>query len=179
MKFIVSSIILLLFLGCGYKPISAMSDSVVGDGVWVDVIMSKTDPQNTVALKDSVRQGIVSRLNGTLSDKNSAKNVIIANISKIDFSPILYDQFGYVAAYKASIVVNFKIKSQNGEISNIKTSGEYDFRIIRRIKNSRYTDSIISDKERYDAIKNASAEAFDEFMSILAIRGYKNGKFNK
>ena len=51
--------------------------------------------------------------------------------------------------------------------------GDYDFRVSRLVKNNYDTSSIISDKDRYDAIENASAQAFDEFVSALAIKGLR------
>ena len=71
------------------------------------------------------------------------------------------------------MVVNFKTKLKNGEIFSKDCVGDYDFRVSRLVKNSYDTSSIISDKDRYDAIENASAQAFDEFVSALAIKGLK------
>lgn len=34
-------------------------------------------------------------------------------------------------------------------------------------------NSIISDSARYEAIRAASSEAFDEFISVIAIKGQK------
>jgi hypothetical protein len=42
-------------------------------------------------------------------------------------------------------------------------SGEYDFTIE--------PNSVISDTRRFEAIKNASYEALDEYIAALAIRG--------
>ncbi|ANE35790.1 putative lipooligosaccharide transport system, OM component (LptE family) [Campylobacter iguaniorum] len=178
MKILLNLMMIVFLFGCGYKPVSKVSDDILGDNVWVDVIMSKTDPQNTVAIKDSIREGIIKRLGKDLAQKDSSETVIVASISSLTFNPIIYDQFGYATAYKANLVVNFRVKFQNGEIRNLSTSGEYDFQVTKRVKNTRYTDSIISDKDRYEAIKNASSEAFGEFISKLAIEGFRNGKHN-
>ncbi|AII14629.1 putative lipooligosaccharide transport system, OM component (LptE family) [Campylobacter iguaniorum] len=178
MKILLNLMMIVFLFGCGYKPVSKVSDDILGDNVWVDVIMSKTDPQNTVAIKDSIREGIIKRLGKDLAQKDSSETAIVASIASLTFNPIIYDQFGYATAYKANLVVNFRVKFQNGEIRNLSTSGEYDFQVTKRVKNTRYTDSIISDKDRYEAIKNASSEAFGEFISKLAIEGFRNGKHN-
>ena len=141
--------------------------------VFVDVIMSKTDPQNTVAIKDAIRQGIVQRLGMSLSDKNSAQTIVVASIKSLSFSELSYDQFGYVTSYRANLIVNFSTKLKNGEVFSKDCVGDYDFKVSRLVKNSYDTSSIISDKDRYDAIENASAQAFDEFVSALAIKGLK------
>ena len=45
--------------------------------------------------------------------------------------------------------------------------------MARLVKKTRDTSSIISDKDRFNAIENASAQAFDEFIARLAIKGIK------
>lgn len=178
MKTLLNLIAVFLLVGCGYKPVSKISQDILGDRIWVDVVMSKTDPQNTVAIKDSIRAGMIERLGKDLADKEDADTTILASIRSLSFSPILYDQFGYVTAYKADLTVLYNVKFSNSQTKDILTSGEYDFKITKRVKNRRYTDSVISDKDRYEAIKNASSEAFSEFISKLAIEGLKNGKYN-
>ena len=164
---------LIFLIGCGYKPAARIAKETMGGSVFVDVMMSKTDPQNTVAIKDAIRQGIVQRLGMSLADKNSAQTQIVASIKRLSFSELSYDQFGYITSYRANLVVNFSTKLKNGEIFSKDCVGDYDFRVSRLVKNSYDTSSIISDKDRYDAIENASAQAFDEFVSALAIKGLR------
>ena len=109
----------------------------------------------------------------SLADKNSAQTQIVASIKRLSFSELSYDQFGYITSYRANLVVNFSTKLKNGEIFSKDCVGDYDFRVSRLVKNNYDTSSIISDKDRYDAIENASAQAFDEFVSALAIKGLR------
>ncbi|AGZ81590.1 LPS assembly lipoprotein LptE [Campylobacter fetus] len=179
MKTLLNLIVVLFFMGCGYKPVSVITADVLDESVWVDVIMSKTDPENTVAIKDSVREAMIKRLGRNLTTKEEANSIIIASIKSLTFNAILYDQFGYVTAYKTNLIVDYKVKLKNGDIKYITTSGDYDFRITKRINNTRFTDSVISDKDRFEAIKNASLQSFDEFISRLAIEGLRDGKYSK
>lgn len=164
---------LIFLIGCGYKPVSRIAKETMSGSVFVDVMMSKTDPQNTVAIKDAIRQGIVQRLGMSLADKNSAQTIVVASIKSLSFSELSYDQFGYVTSYRANIIVNFSTKLKNGDVFSKDCVGDYDFKVSRLVKNSYDTSSIISDKDRYKAIENASAQAFDEFISALAIRGFR------
>ncbi|PSM52510.1 lipooligosaccharide transport system, OM translocon component LptE [Campylobacter blaseri] len=170
-------VFLLVFLvGCGYKPVSKISDNILADSVFVDVSMSKTDPQNTVAIKDAVRSGIVSRLHKRLAPRDIAQTYIIASIQSLSFSVLAYDQYGYATSYRANLALNFKTKLKDGSVVNIKGVGDHDFRVTRVAKTKRDTSSVISDKERYDAIQNASSQAFNEFIATLAIRSFKEQK---
>lgn len=174
MKKILTFIFCAIFVvGCGYIPTTKVAKEILSDDIFVDVIMSKTDPQNTVAIKDAIRNGIVQRLGKNLSSKESADTYIIAKINSLRFSELTYDQFGYVTSYRADLSVNYKTKLKDGSIFSIDTVGDYDFRVSRLAKDVRDTSSVISDNDRYKAIENASKQAFDEFISALAIRGFK------
>lgn len=174
------AILLLAFfiVGCGYKPSSVAARDILGSSVWVDVIISKTDPESTVAIKDGIKSAMLRRLGVNLVDKNEADSIIIASIKSLTFSAISYDQFGYATAYKANLVMEYRLKQKDVSIKSILTSGDYDFRVTKRLNDRRFTDSVISDNERFDAITNASLQCFDEFVSKLAMQGLLNGKPN-
>ena len=70
MRKILTIFCLVFIMGCGYKPTSKIVNDIMPNSVFVDVVMSKTDPQNTVAIKDAVKTGIVQRLGKELSDKS-------------------------------------------------------------------------------------------------------------
>lgn len=158
---------------CGYKPISKISSDILGENVFVDVKFSKTDPKNSVYLKDSLNEYIVFRLGKNLTTKQIANSKIYASIQNIDFKPLIYDKFGYVTTYKAQLTLNFKTTFMDGSIDNSNVSGEYDFQITKKIKNVRFTDSVISDSQRYEAIRSSTNQALDEWISKLALKAKK------
>lgn len=175
MRFILGLIFAVFVIGCGYKPISKIADSVLDDRIYVDVVIDKSEPKNSVFIKDAVREGIVSRLNKSLSDKQNANTFISVSTKSLNYQATVYDEYGYISAYRAILRLEFKTKFKDGKTENITTSGEYDFSIARRVRSTRYADSVISDAERYEAIKEASKEAFDEYISRLALKGYNYG----
>lgn len=174
MKKIALFLLLVFIVGCGYKPVSKITADILGDKVFVDVLMSKTDPQNTVAIKDAVREGVVYRLHKKLTPKNLARSYIEVSINSLDFSALTYDQYGYITSYRANLSLNFKTKLKDGRVINLSGSGDHDFRVTKLLKSVRDTSSVISDQERYSAIQNASLQAFDEFIAALAVEGLKS-----
>lgn len=172
-KLFLVAFFIIFVVGCGYSPVARVTEHVLGDRVFVDVAMSKTDPQNTVAIKDAVRDGVVYRLHRSLSDRASADTKIFVSIRSLTFSALTYDKFGYITSYRANLDLNFNTTLKDGRVLDISGSGDHDFRVTRLVKNSRDTSSVISDQERYDAIQNASTQAFDEFIAALAVQGYK------
>ena len=53
--------------GCGYKPVSKITNDIMGERVYVNVLISKEEPKNSVWIKDSVFEGIVTRLGKRIS----------------------------------------------------------------------------------------------------------------
>lgn len=174
MRFIATFLISIFLVGCGYKPVAKITKDIIGDDVYVHVIINKADPKSSVQIADSVKEGVVSRLNKRLSDDKNAKTKITVAIKSMRLQALLYDEYGYVSMYKILLNLEFDTKFENGSSDKTVTTGEYDFAISQKIKNVRYADSVISENERSNAIKEASKEAFDEYIASLAIKGYKN-----
>ena len=179
MRYFLALFIAIFICGCGYKPVSKISQDLIGDRVYVDVIISKEEPKNSVWIKDAVKEGMVARLNKNLSSKESADTSIIISVKDLNYEAIIYDEFGYITSYKAHLSLNYKTKFKDGSVVDIPATGEYDFSVARRQKDVRFADSILSDTQKYEAIKEASKEAFDEYIASLAVKGYRNGSSNR
>ena len=160
----------LILIGCGYKPTTYYAKSVLGERIYAEVTISRQDPQNTVLIKDSVNEAIVSRFGGKIVSKEAAETFLHVSIGSISFSPTVYDEHGYVIAYKATVYLNIRYQKGEGKAQSIRTSGEYDFSIE--------SNSVISDSKRFEAIRYASNDALDEFISKIAIKGLYNGNNN-
>ena len=179
MRYFLAFFIAIFICGCGYKPVSKITQDLVGERIYVDVIISKEEPKNSVWIKDAVKEGMVARLNKSLSSKESADTSIIISVKELTYDAIIYDQYGYITSYKASLQLNYRTKFKDGSVVDVPASGEYDFSVARRQKDVRFADSVISDTQKYEAIKEASKEAFDEYIANLAVKGYKNGSSNR
>lgn len=173
MKKLVYLFLVFFMAGCGYQPVAKITNNALAETVFVDALMSKVDPQNTVAIKDAVRDGVVYRLHKKLAPKNVAKSYIIVSIKSLNFTALTYDNYGYVTSYRANLSLNFKTKLKDGRVVNLVGSGDHDFRVTKLVKNVRDTSSVISDHDRYAAIQNASSQAFDEFIAALAVESMK------
>lgn len=167
--------IFLVFImaGCGYRPIATISNDIFDSSVFVNVKIDKKEPKNSVWITDAVKEGVVSRLGLALSNDESTQTRIDVAINSLNYTSLSYDELGYITAYKVVLSLGFKTTLKDGSIVEKNTSGEHDFSVSRKIKNTRFADSVISDTERFEAIKEASKEAFDEYISYLAIIGLK------
>ncbi|QCD52300.1 LPS assembly lipoprotein LptE [Campylobacter sp. RM16192] len=174
MRFVAAIFIAVFLIGCGYKPLSKITKDIMGEDVYVHVVIDRADPKSSVWIADSIKEGIVSRLNRKLSGDKNAKTKIIASVKSVNLQALLYDEDGYVSLYKAVLKMEFDTKLENGKSHKSITTGEYDFTISKKIKDIRYADSVISETDRYNAIKEASKEAFEEYLAVLAVKGFKN-----
>ena len=130
----------------------------------MEVAITFQDAQNSVLVKDAVKEAMISRLGRDVVSRSQAQTLIFAKLGAVSFSPTIYDKDGYVIAYKARTNLRLRTVYESGKEDNILVSGEYDFTIE--------PNSVISDTKRFEAIKNASYEALDEYIALLAIRGF-------
>ena len=171
MRYIGSLLIVVFITACGYKPTVHYSREVLGERIHVDVSISRKDPKNSVLIKDAVNESVITRLGGKLSPKETADSELFVKIGSISFSPILYNKYGYVTSYKAKVSLKIEYIKKDGKSEKFSTVGEYDFPIAED-ENGK-TNSVISDGNRFEAIKLASLDALNEFVSQIALRGMK------
>lgn len=100
-----------------------------------------------------------------------ADSELFVSIGSTSFSPILYNSRGYVTSYKAKVSLSIKYIIKDGKSESFSTSGEYDFPIAENVDGT--TNSVISDSKRFEAIKLASLDALNEFVSKISIKGMK------
>lgn len=157
--------ITLFFLGCGYKPASLYTKNVLGKKIYTQVIVYLRDPENAVLIKDAINEAVVSRFKGSLAPKEKADSEIIVSLNSVRFTPLEYNNEGYVIYYRAVTSLKIVYKSKEGKTKTIYVSGSYDFPIE--------PNSVISDSKRFEAIKESSKKALDKFISKISISGYK------
>lgn len=160
-----------MLIGCGYKPVTYYAKSALGTKIYAEVTISRQDPQNSVFVKDSVNEAIVSRFGGKLVPKEEAESLLHVSIASIAFVPTIYDQYGYVIGYKAYVTLNSTYQKGTEKVKKIQTTGEYDFAIE--------FNSVVSDTKRLEAIRYAANDALDEFISKIAIKGLYDGNNHK
>lgn len=163
MKHLALVLILVFLTSCGYKPVSKVSQNILGKRVYADVKISIKDPENTVLLKDALLEAVVSRFGSSLVEKSYAQTLINVAIQSVTFKPIIYDKNGYVTSYKTRVILKIDTIFNDDKKQTYFANGEYDFPIE--------ANSIISDTKRFEAIKNSSLDALDEYIAYISIKG--------
>lgn len=161
-KLLALVLIVQLITACGYQPSSKFSRDVLGQKISTSVTISAQDPENTVLIKDAVDSAIVESLQASLVSRNQSDTHLALSISAPSYYPIQYDANGFVITYRMSVALNI-IRYTKGEAKKYLTKGTHDFSVV--------ANAVITDKERFDAIKFSASKAINEFISKISAEG--------
>jgi hypothetical protein len=159
--------LLLLVSGCGYKPSAKYSREITGEKISTSVIISAQDPENTVVIKDAVDSAIVEIFHASLVARPYADSHLTFKMSEPRYAPIEYDDNGFVIAYRTTLTLHIK-RSTAGEVKNYVAKGTYDFEVT--------PNAVITDKERFDAIKYSAEKAITSFIAQVSAEGSRKGE---
>ena len=157
-----SLLMMLSLSACGYKPSSKYTRSVIGSKINTQVTISAIDPQNTVLIKDAVDSAIVEVFHASLTDKVHADTTLSFSLTPPRYTAIQYDTNGYVIAYRATIILKILRESKNIK-KNYTAKGTYDFSVV--------ANAVITDQERFDAIKFSAIKAISSFVAQVSAEG--------
>lgn len=148
--------------GCGYKPSSKFSRNITGEKISTSVRISLVDPENTVIIKDAVDAAVVSVFHASLVERNYSDTHLDISMSAPSYTPIQYNSDGYVIAYRASVTLHIA-RETKGTRKNYSSYGTYDFSVE--------PNAIITDQERFNAIKSSAAKAIVSFIAKISAEG--------
>ena len=153
----------MLFSSCGYRPSSESASKIMGDKVSTQVLISSTEPENTVIIKDAIDQAVITKFRSSLVNKRYSDTHLKIVMNSISFSPLQYDVNGYVVTYRTIITLQILRESKNSS-KTYTAKGTYDFAI-----ESGATQ--ISDQSRFEAIKFSSIKAIESFIAQVSAEG--------
>ena len=161
-KIVASLVVVLLFTSCGYRPSSKFARVALGEKISTSVIISKENPENTVLIKDAVDGAIVEVLQASLVPRSESDSHLVFSISQPSYSPIQYDENGYIIAYRMKITLRIT-RYHNGKKSSYSATGTSDFAIT--------PNAVVTDQDRFDAIRLSAAKAINSFIAQIASAG--------
>jgi hypothetical protein len=161
------SLLLVTFTACGYKPSSKYSRSVVGEKVSTSIIISAQDPENTVVIKDAVDSAVIDVFQASLVARNYSDTHLTFSISPPSYAPVQYDTNGFIVGYRATITLSILRTTKNTQ-KRYSARGTYDFTID--------PNAVITDQERFDAIRFSAAKAITSFVAQVSAEGSRKDK---
>jgi hypothetical protein len=156
-----------LISGCGYSPSAKFSRDALGEKISTSVIISAQDPQNTVVIKDAVDRAIIEVFQASLVSRDLSDTHLVLNMGTPSYSPIVYDENGFVIGYRMSIVLNI-VKHTNGASKSYTTRGFHDFSVA--------PNAIVTDQDRFEAIGQGAQRAIKSFVAQVSAEGARAKK---
>jgi len=161
-KLFLVTLFLLDISGCGYRPSAKYARVVLGKKISTSVIISAQDPANTVIIKDAVDQALIEVFHASLTNRKHSDSHLILSISDPIYAPVQYDNNGFIISYRATITLGVTRISQNIQ-KKYTTIGTYDFTIV--------PNAVLTDQQRFDAIKFSSLKAINAFVAQVSAEG--------
>lgn len=163
-KIFLTLLCIVVFSGCGYKPLAHNTQKTLGDKIYVEVKIDPRDPENSVVLKDEISKSIFERLHANVVDKEEATSIVEVQLRAVYFSPLAENRTGFATFYRCEVVVEFKYTNHLSQKKRtFYKKGSYNF--------SLNESSIITDAVRLEAINRAMLQALDGFISQVGIDG--------
>jgi len=157
-------IVMLLLTACSYQPVSRISRQTIAAPLYLKVRFSAKIPESSVILKDRLRQAIAHRLAVPLTDAADASSRLVVDFGKISYTPLGYDDNGYVERYRVTVTTLFDLQSRNRTIRReIRTSQEADVT----------PSALESSRAKEEAITSCTKKAVDQFVAFVAANAIK------
>lgn len=156
-------LLLLFFVGCGYKPSSEFTRASLGGSVYVQVEINAKEASTIPYIKDTMIEAVIRRFHSRVKSEERAQTVMFMRLNSVSFTPISYDSNGFVVAYRANVDISIRYKKKDGAYKIYNAQGVHDFTI--------QPDSVISDANRENAIKTGTNRAIDSFISYISAKG--------
>jgi len=156
------TLIIIGVVGCGYKPSSKYAREVLGNRVSTSVVISQTDPENSVIIKDAVDKAVIEIFHSSLVQRRYSNTHLILRMSIPSYTPVQYDTNGFIIGYRARITLRITRESKDIK-KNYTAVGTYDFPVL--------PNSILTEQERFDAIKFSSFKAISAFVAQVSAEG--------
>ena len=155
----------LILSACSYQPISHYAREVLPEPVYVDVVLSRKEPQAGVYLKDELIKLLRTHFQEkVVLNRQEARTKIIVPKYSVTYSPITYDSEGYVTRYSASVNILIVINGPKEQSSKEISASE---------ETNIEPGSLVSTKAREEAIRTSIHKAMDKFVAYLAKKGYR------
>ena len=149
----------LLLVSCGYKPVSYATRQLFSEPMYLEVSLSKKDPDSGVFLTDAMREAVRYRLRGHLSEDPHSATQLKVSYRVVSFAALGYDSHGYVERYRVNLETRFALLSKQKHIvQTIHTTNEADVT----------PSALHSSRAKREAIKACALKAVDQFIAFVA-----------
>lgn len=153
--------LVLFFTACGYRPSAEFSRASLGKSVSTSVVISETDPENTVLIKDALDRAIIETFRTSLASKQNAQTHLDIKMANPSYVPIQYNSNGYVIAYRMGLSLHLVQRdNKDGIKKRYQARGTYDFTVE--------PNAVVTDLQRFNAIRESAKKALASFAAQVS-----------
>ena len=151
--------IMIFITSCGYKPMSYFANKALGDRVYVNIKMNLENTEESVKIKDTINEAIISRFHSRLVRENEADTILNVNVENIKDAIIATNAQGFATFYRVNvtIVFSFERKDKTYTFNNV---GYYDYAASLSSPQTTFNN-------RSTAILEAAKQSIDKFISQI------------
>ncbi len=160
-------LVLVTIAGCGYKPSAKFARESMGEKISTSVVISAIDPENTVIIKDAVDRAIIEVFQASLVSRSESETHLVLKMGEPRYSPIVYDENGFVIAYRMSVSLNIT-RQKSGKTKSYSAIGHHDFSVA--------PNAIVTDQDRFEAIGFSTQRAIKSFIAQVSAEGARAKK---
>ncbi len=106
----------------------------------------------------------------SLVEKEYSDSHLVLKMSTPKYTPIVYDENGFVIGYRMSVVLNI-VKHAKGTSESYNTKGFHDFSVA--------PNAIVTDQDRFEAIEFGAQRAIKSFIAQVSAEGARAKKESK
>ncbi len=156
-----------LFIGCGYKPATHYAKKEISGLVYTDIRINIDSTANSVLLKDTMNDMVLTQLGGQLTDdKEKADTLVELYLANVSHSALTSDDEGYARTYRTTVSIVVKYKRKNKDVQkSFSVSDYYDYSVQSNVT--------LSEQIKDNAVKKAVEKALQELLSKLAVSNFK------
>ena len=154
--------ILLLFIGCGYKPSSVYQEKIIAKDIKAVVNINSKNPKKDAFLKDALHDAVYTIFDANLVDNNENTTIILYLLSS-SINPLDYDENGFPILYRSEVKLKAKVIDKNKKVRFYNITGKYDFAVT--------ANSVLNNQIKFDAFKKASIDALNKLLAKITIDG--------
>ena len=159
-------VVLVFLAGCGYKPATYYAKKEINKLVYTNIDINIDSTSNSVLLKDTMNEMVLTQLGAELTDdKKKADTIIDLKLSSVSHSALTGDNKGYARSYRVSVVIVVKYTKKDHTTKSISVSDYYDYSVAN--------DATVSEQTKDNATKEAMKKALQELLSKLAVSSFK------
>lgn len=156
--------VMLLFSGCGYKPVAHFTKKALGDSVYVSLKINAANTESSVEIKDLLNKLIATRFQKRLVEKSEADTIINLEILNVTDTSIATNTDGFTTFYRVSIRTKFEYINKIKEKKIFYNNAYQDYAVSLE-------DPLITYNNKLEAIREASNQCVDSFLTQIAYQG--------